>query len=67
MEITKIIKEEFGTVKRYCVRKKWEYDYFLLQKHLGFRTKTGQKMLETLWNDGLIDEETYNKYKKEKN
>jgi hypothetical protein len=57
------IKNEFGTIKRYCEIRGWNYSVFMTSKSLSFITPIGQRILETLKSDGLIDKETYLKFK----
>ncbi len=62
--MTSNIIEKYGTISRYCKIKGWNYSSFKTSKYTCFTTPLGQRMLETLKADGLIDEETYLKYKR---
>lgn len=62
--LTAKIKDEYGSVKRYCKLKNWSFNSFKDAKYYKFVTPKGQEMLSTLLKDELINEETFLKYKK---
>ena len=63
-QLTKDIKEEYGSINRYCKLKGWGINSFRVSKYHKFFTPKGQEMLSQLYEDKLIDEELYNKLKK---